>query len=127
MNKIMSCWVIVYATLSCATGAFSQNIPFDSNRWQIEAVESRVEEFMGQQSLYLKGGLACIHDDDFLDGVIEFDVSTAGERGFMGGIWRMKDPSELRGFLYPAPPGRKSRRQPIHAGVPRARSISTAV
>ena len=53
---------------------------------------------MGQQSLYLKGGMAWIQDDELLNGVIEFDVATAGERGFMGGIWRMKDPLNYEDF-----------------------------
>ena len=46
---------------------------------------------MGRQSLYLKGGVAWITDDDVTNGIIEFDVAFSGERGFMGGIWRMQD------------------------------------
>jgi hypothetical protein len=40
----------------------SESIPFDSPRWEISAEESRVEEYMGRKSLYLKGGLALIED-----------------------------------------------------------------
>ncbi|MCP4660566.1 MAG: hypothetical protein GY856_34635 [bacterium] len=32
---------------------------------------------------------------DFTNGMIEFDISFSGERGFMGGVWRMQDTENL--------------------------------
>ena len=45
----------------------SEPIPFDSPRWQIEAEESRIEEYKGKTSLVLKGGLALVEDAEFTD------------------------------------------------------------
>lgn len=76
--------------LALAVSAYSQ-VPFDSDRWEIEAAESRVLEHMGRRSLYLKGGVAAVKGSEFTDGVIEFDISFAQERGFMGAVWRLQD------------------------------------
>lgn len=66
-------------------------VPFDSDRWEIKAAESRVLEHMGRRSLYLKGGVAAVRNSQFTDGVIEFDISFAEARGFMGAVWRLQD------------------------------------
>ncbi|MEC4984422.1 MAG: hypothetical protein SAJ37_21955 [Oscillatoria sp. PMC 1068.18] len=69
----------------------SQVIPFDSTRWQIDAEESKVENYLGQESLFLKGGFAVIEDSNFLDGIIEYDVAFDKARGFIGALWRIQD------------------------------------
>jgi hypothetical protein len=66
-------------------------VPFNSGRWRWSAVESRVEDHLGRESLFLKGGIATVADTRFADGMIEFDVSFTGERGFVGGVWRVQD------------------------------------
>jgi hypothetical protein len=70
---------------------FGQVVPFDSDRWLIEAEESRIEEHQGQQSLFIQGGGAVIHDSEFMDGIIEYDVVLPDERGFTGAVWRWQD------------------------------------
>ncbi len=76
----------------------ADTVPFDSERWKIDAREHRVTEHLGRPSLYLKGGVAWIADQDVKDGVIEFDVAFTGERGFMGGLWRMQDRGNYEDF-----------------------------
>jgi hypothetical protein len=71
--------------------AESQTVPFNSERWEIQAAENKVIDHLGRRSLYLKGGLAAVKDSQFVDGVIEFDIAFTGERGFMGAVWRMQD------------------------------------
>lgn len=73
-------------------------VPFDADRWKINAVESRVEEHLGRESLFLKGGNAFVADTRFADGSIEFDVAFARSRGFVGGIWRVQDEKNLEEF-----------------------------
>lgn len=68
-----------------------QTVPFDSGRWRWSAVEHRVEEHLGRPSLYLENGTATLADVRFTNGWIEFDVAFTGERGFMGGVWRVQD------------------------------------
>ncbi|MFC1484639.1 hypothetical protein ACFL6Q_06295 [Candidatus Neomarinimicrobiota bacterium] len=70
---------------------FGQVVPFDSDRWLIEAEESRIEDFKGQRSLFIQGGGAVIRDSEFLDGIIEYDVVLPDDRGFTGAVWRWQD------------------------------------
>lgn len=83
--------IILFNLLIFSNAAYSQIIPFDSDRWEIKARESKVIDHLGRTSLYLKGGLAIIKDSQFTDGVIEFDIAVTGERGFMGAFWRLQD------------------------------------
>lgn len=78
----------------------AQTIPFDSNRWEIDARESRIEEYLGRQSLFLKGGLALVKDSKFLNGVIEFDIAFSPDRTFVGAIWRVQDKQNYEEFYF---------------------------
>jgi hypothetical protein len=68
-----------------------REVPFDSGAWEIHARESRVEVHLGRRSLYLKGGIATVAGQSFVDGALAVDVAFSGERGFMGAIWRVAD------------------------------------
>ncbi len=98
-----------------------QTVTFDSDRWTFDAAEHRVTEHLGRPSLYLKGGAAWIADAELTDGVIEFDVAFTGERGFMGGIWRMRDRHDYEEFyVRPHQSGKPDANQytPVFHGVP---------
>lgn len=73
-------------------------VPFDSNRWEITAKQSKVENYLGQQSLLLQGGFAVVKDSEFTDGIIEFDLAFTPDRGFMGGLWRIQDLNNFEKF-----------------------------
>jgi hypothetical protein len=66
-------------------------IPFDSDQWEIYAEESRIEDYLGRQSLFLKAGHAVVKDSVFTDGIIEYDVATDAERKMIGAVWRLQD------------------------------------
>lgn len=92
---------ILAALLLCFTfSARAQTIPFDSTRWEFFAQESRVEEYLGRQSLFLKGGLALVKDAKFLNGVIEFDIAFSPERSFAGGVWRVQNQENYEEFYF---------------------------
>lgn len=98
----------------------SQGVPFDSDRWEIRARESKVIDHLGRKSLQIKGGLAVIKDSQFTDGVIEFDISFSPERGFMGAFWRMQDTGNYEEFyLRPHQSGNPdaNQYQPVFNGV----------
>jgi hypothetical protein len=78
--------------------AAAESVPFDSDRWTIQAEESRVEEHLGQRSLFLRGGAAWVKDSRFTDGVIEYDIAFTGERGFMAVMWRGQDDGNYEEF-----------------------------
>jgi hypothetical protein len=95
-------------------------VPFDADRWKINAVESRVEDHLGRKSLYLKSGNAFLADTRFADGSIEFDVAFERSRGFVGGIWRVQDAKNVEEFyLRPHQSGNPDATQytPVFNGV----------
>jgi hypothetical protein len=91
-------FAVVFIYLLMTGSSYSQTIPFDSLKWDLEAVESRIEQYLGQESLYLRGGLVYPKDSDFLNGIIEFDIVFGPERGFMGAVWRMQDVNNFEQF-----------------------------
>lgn len=102
------------------TSTPAQAVPFDSGRWQWHAVESRVEEHLGRASLCLRGGIATVADARLTDGWIEFDLAFTGERGFMGGVWRVQDPRNFEEFyLRPHQSGNPDANQytPVFNGI----------
>jgi len=80
------------------TQAFSEMVPFSSERWTIEGKESKIVNYNGNESLFLQGGMAYLNDVDFLNGIIEFDISISKERGFMGAVWRLQDENNHEEF-----------------------------
>ncbi len=89
--------LIVLVCVASFAGAV-EPIPFDSPRWQIDAVESRVEEYKGKTSLVLRGGLALIADAEFTDGVIEYLCAFPEGRAFVGATWRAQDAANREEF-----------------------------
>jgi arylsulfatase A-like enzyme len=81
-------------------------IPFDTGRWVIEAKESAIVEYAGQNALMLTGGSAIIPDADFSDGVIEFDMAIEEERGYAGALFHIQDSNNHeRFYVLPARSG----------------------
>lgn len=78
--------------------AYAEIIPFDSPRWVIPQGAAQIEEYLGQKSLFLFGGIAYLKDVDFTDGIIEFDVAFSEKRGFHGGVFRMLDNANFEEF-----------------------------
>jgi len=75
-----------------------EEAPFDDERWQIEAVESELVDYLGQKALKIKGGAAVLTDTDVRNGLIEFDIAVTEERGFAGIIFRVQDDSNFEHF-----------------------------
>ena len=61
------------------------------DHWKIDAKQSKVERYLGRDSLTLEGGTAWLDDAGFEDGVIEFDMAAPGVTGFHGLIFRAAD------------------------------------
>jgi hypothetical protein len=73
-------------------------VPFEGDLWTIEAKESRVLDYLGRKSLYLKSGQAIVRGSNVLNGVIEFDIAFSNERGFSGEIWRVQNSTNYEEF-----------------------------
>lgn len=98
MKKMISQILATVLLLVIATSLPAQTILFDSTRWKFDAKESRIEEYLGRQSLFLQGGLALIKESKFLNGVIEFDIAFSPERAFVGAVWRVLDKENYEEF-----------------------------
>ena len=98
-------YFICLAAIFFVSTAFSKNVssqivPFDSERWEIQANEKKVVEYLGQKSLYLKGGSAIVKDSQFTDGIIEFDIAFSQQRNFAGIMWRIEDGKNFEEFYF---------------------------
>ena len=69
----------------------AQSVPFDDERWVIEAAESEVVDYLGQTALRIKGGHALLPDTDVRNGLVEFDIAISEQRGFAGLVFRAQD------------------------------------
>jgi len=96
--KIVSFLIILIFLINICLSIQAQEIPFSSDRWDIEAEEYELVEFNGQETLLLKGGVAFLKDVDFLNGTIEFDIAIPDQRGFMGAVWRLQDRQNYEEF-----------------------------
>ncbi len=83
--------IALIATILAAVPAEADSVPFDSERWTIQANEHKVEEHLGQPSLLLRSGIAWVEDEAFTDGVVEFDIAFPAQRGFAGAVWRLRE------------------------------------
>jgi len=59
--------------------------------WNIAAKHSKIESYLGRDSLLLDDGNAWLDDANFQDGVIEFDMAASGQPGFHGLAFRAAD------------------------------------
>jgi glyoxylase-like metal-dependent hydrolase (beta-lactamase superfamily II) len=75
-----------------------ESVPFDDERWQIEAEEFEVAEYLGQTALKIKGGGAILPDTDIRNGLVEFDVAITPARGFAGLMFRWQGPGSYENF-----------------------------
>lgn len=100
MRRLTSFAGFLLWTAAVNVAGHSQTIPFDSDRWEISAAESKVQAHLGRDSLYLKGGLASIKDSRFLNGIIEFDIAFSRDRSFTGVVWRMQDARNYEEFYF---------------------------
>ena len=91
--------VLVVLSFNQVTASESNKIiPFDSQRWDITGIETSIEDYLGRQSLLIKGGIAVVEDSEFTDGIIEYDVAFPDERGFVGVVWRFQDAQNFEKF-----------------------------
>ena len=98
MGKLL---VLTFAIFPAVIAANAQSadtstniIPLTESNWQITTAESRgeyrLEEMAGQQAIFLHNGRLDLKNVEFKTGTIEFDILTAGERGFGGIRWRVQ-------------------------------------
>lgn len=101
-------------------GKVSAQLPWEAGRWRIQAQESRIEEYLGREALFIRGGTAWLDGVSFRDGVVEFDMAASDAVGFHGLRFRaVDDRNHEHVYLRPHLSGRADATQynPIFNGV----------
>jgi hypothetical protein len=98
MNNKKTLSLMCAITMFAATNASAERIPFDDARWQIEAEESSIDEYLGKPALKLHGGSAILSSIQEEEGVIEFDIAVSELRGFSGARFRQQDELNFEHF-----------------------------
>ena len=80
------------------TFAKPEAVPFDDERWKIEATASERLTHLGQDAIKIQGGSAVIADTEIENGIVEFDIAVSGERGFAGLVFRQQDAQNYEHF-----------------------------
>ncbi len=86
------------SSTAAAPPEVTETVPFGGDRWVIRGGETRPEQHLGRDGLWVKGAALWVKDVELLDGTLEFDVSVSGERGFVGAAWRLQDEGDYEAF-----------------------------
>ncbi len=81
----------IYMLVLSPLAGFAQQIPFDLDQWNIQAQEAHIVNYLGQEALRLRGGMAQPKDIVMMDGTIEFDIAFPPIRSFSGIAFRAQD------------------------------------
>jgi sugar lactone lactonase YvrE len=92
-GKMTAILALLLAFAASGTLAGDEMIPFDSDRWDIQA--GRVVEYLGQTAFT---GRALLKGVDFQNGVIEVDIACDGSRAFAGLLFRVQSNENLENF-----------------------------
>lgn len=87
--------ILMVSFLLCgftSTIAHSQNtIPLDTVHWQINARSYVLEQYKGQDAIYIQAGNMRLKNRTFLNGTIEFDIHLKETQAFPGVYFRVRD------------------------------------
>jgi hypothetical protein len=117
--KVILYWQLG-AILLVPAAVHAEEYPFNGDFWQIDAAESAVEDYLGEQAMRIKGGHARVIGLELTSGLIEYDVAVSRERGFAGAIFRVQDLSNYEHFyIRPHQSGNPDANQytPVYNGV----------
>lgn len=112
--------VIAFSGL-LASPSLADDVPFSDPRWQFSGAETEVVTIGGREALLIFNGRAELPDAGFENGVIEYDVRVAPERGFHGVHFRMFEEGQAEEFyIRPHQSGMEDANQytPIFNGLP---------
>ncbi|MEZ4993392.1 MAG: hypothetical protein R2824_23420 [Saprospiraceae bacterium] len=93
----------IFPTILCcliSSISFAQQVraPFNTETWNLENAETKIEQYMGRSSILLKNGSIVVKDVQFLNGTIEVDINFPADRNFPGLSFRGQDPQNYESF-----------------------------
>ncbi|MGJ8663761.1 MAG: hypothetical protein ACSHWU_08920, partial [Marinicella sp.] len=74
-------------------------IPFTEENWEIQAKAHVIENYAGEDAIYIQAGSATLKNTTFLNGTIEFDVYLTERQSFPGVRFRAFDDNNMESFF----------------------------
>ena len=115
MIKLKIALLFLFAVSMQAQGI----IPLDTLNWEINAKAYVIENYKGNQSIYLQAGSIKLKNTQFLNGTIEYDIFLKEEQAFPGVYFRVNDSDGEQWFIRPHLSGKPDANQaaPIVNGI----------
>ena len=89
---------ILFCLLVASIHAQSISVPFSSDAWDFGTSETKLEHYMGKESILLANGSIFLSDVQFLNGTIEVDLNFPVQLNFPGIIFRAQDETNYEHF-----------------------------
>jgi hypothetical protein len=83
--------------------AAQQAIEFSGASWIVAGEVVKSEDYLGQEALRFRSGVAYLSDVELENGTIELDVATTGHRSFVGVVFRESESTHEYGNFYLRP------------------------
>lgn len=96
MKNILNIFLLVFIYQAVS----AQVVPFDLDHWEVQSQSYILEQYKGYNSVYLKSGRIILKDDQFKNGIIEFDILMTERRAFPGLFFRITDDSNYEEFYF---------------------------
>lgn len=91
---------LLFLFLISMSGLSQKIIPLDTIHWEIKANAYVLENYMGENAIYLQQGSATLKDTKFINGTIEFDVFLTERRSFPGIRFRAFNNNNNESFYF---------------------------
>jgi len=101
---------------------FGQSIPLDTAHLNIQARAHVIENYRGQEAIYLQGGAITLKDIEFLNGTIEFDIFLKEDQAFPGVFFRSQNEEGNAEHFYVRP--HQSGNPDANQAAPRIKGIT---
>lgn len=118
--RYVSHWIIPLLAAAALSDPAQAQLPWEADRWRVEAREAAVDRHLGREGLMLGNGVAWLEGVEFRNGIIEFDLAATDQLGFYGVAFRAAGDGDYEHFyLRPFQSGRPDASQytPVFNGV----------
>ncbi|TNF70793.1 MAG: hypothetical protein EP299_13345 [Acidobacteria bacterium] len=95
--------VAVFVLAITPGAAAQQAIEFSGATWTVAGEVVKAEDFLGQEALRFRSGVAYLSGMELENGTIELDVATTGHRSFVGVVFRESESTREYGNFYLRP------------------------
>ena len=104
MLRYLALCAVVFPLLSAAHAQTPQtlSLPADSPRWDLQG-QAKTSEYQGRKCLFLDGGAAVVKDFEMRDAVIDVDIASPANYGFLGIQFRIAGDGANAEFVYLRP------------------------